>query len=102
MRINKMVFSFLILFSCIILNVSAETKIPNQSGKYFELSFIDALSGDSINTKEMQGKTIVVNFWFSECPPCQASTPMLRRLYEKYSSEDVEFIVFPARRSFRI
>lgn len=83
---------FFILISFFTLKSFAVTEIPDHSGRYFELSFVDALSGDLINTKEMEGKIIVINFWFSECSPCQDTTPYIKSLYEKYSSENVEFI----------
>ncbi len=92
MRNNKKLLLLLITFSLLSIKIFAEIEIPDHSGKYFELSFIDALSGDSISTKDMKGKIIVVNFWFSECSPCQDTTPYIRSLYEKYSSENVEFI----------
>ena len=90
MRIYKILLLF--LFSFLTLDIFAEAEIPDHSGKYFELSFIDALSGDAISTKDMKGKIIVVNFWFSECSPCQDTTPYIRSLFEKYSEENVKFI----------
>jgi len=90
MRIYKILLLF--LFSFLTLDIFAELEIPDHSGEYFELSFIDALSSDSISTIDMKGKIIIVNFWFSECLPCQDTTPLIRSLYEKYSSENVFFI----------
>lgn len=92
MRISNRLLLFFILISFFTLKSFAVTEIPDYSGKYFELSFIDALSGEFIDTKEMSGKIIVVNFWFSECSPCQDTTPYIRSLYEKYSSENACFI----------
>lgn len=35
---------------------------------------------------ELQGKTIVLNFWATWCAPCRQEMPQLNRLYEKYRS----------------
>lgn len=41
-----------------------------------------------------QGKTVVIEFFFTTCPPCNAIAPLLVPLYDKWGSGnlDVEFI----------
>lgn len=71
---------------CICLNGYALTNVKGHNGKLFEMSFIDALSGESINTVEMRDKIIIIHFWYSECSPCRKVTGIIRNLFLKYSS----------------
>jgi thiol-disulfide isomerase/thioredoxin len=45
------------------------------------------INGTKINTKELAGKTIVLNFWFIKCPPCQLEMPELNYLSETYKAD---------------
>jgi len=36
-----------------------------------------------------QGKTIVLDFWATWCPPCQRTLPALQVLHERYAGTDV-------------
>lgn len=39
----------------------------------------------------LEGKPTVINFWFTQCPPCIAEIPLLNDLVEKYGNQ-VNFI----------
>lgn len=45
------------------------------------------IDGNKINTKDLAGKTIVLNFWFINCPPCQLEMPELNNLSEMYKAD---------------
>ncbi len=45
------------------------------------------IDGNKINTKDLAGKTIVLNFWFINCPPCQLEMPELNKLSETYKAD---------------
>jgi thiol-disulfide isomerase/thioredoxin len=61
-------------------------------GKPFELSFNDAISGQSVSIKELVGKVVVIDFWATWCGPCVAEMPTMKELYAKYKPQGVEFI----------
>ena len=42
------------------------------------------INGNKINTKDLKGKIIVLNFWFINCPPCQKEMPDLNLLAESF------------------
>ena len=41
---------------------------------------------------QWQGKTLVINFWASWCPPCRDEMPEFSRLHSKYSEKGVQFV----------
>jgi thiol-disulfide isomerase/thioredoxin len=42
------------------------------------------LDGKPVRLADLRGKLVLLNFWASWCPPCQAETPVLRDMDEKY------------------
>ena len=42
--------------------------------------------------KQWQGKTLVVNFWATWCPPCREEMPSFSRLQTKHSTNGVQFV----------
>lgn len=48
--------------------------------------------GDTLRISDLEGKPIVMNFWFPSCPPCVAEMPDLERVYQKHKADGVEFI----------
>ncbi len=53
-----------------------------------------AISGDPISLAELNGKVLVINFWFTSCAPCITEMPALNRLVEEFKARDVVFIAF--------
>lgn len=61
-------------------------------GKPFELSFTDAITGRAIDTNDLRGKVILLDFWATWCPECVAAMPRLKSLYEKYHAQGLEIL----------
>jgi peroxiredoxin len=40
------------------------------------------LEGKTVKLADLRGEVVVLNFWFTSCPPCRKETPDLVRLYE--------------------
>lgn len=56
-----------------------------------DLDLVTFQHGD-FSLTDLEGKAVVINFWFPSCPPCRAELPDLQAAYEARSPEDVEFI----------
>ena len=41
------------------------------------------LAGQTVRLSDFQGKTVVLNFWATWCPPCRAEMPDLLEAYEE-------------------
>ena len=51
-----------------------------------------SLTGAAIKLSSYRGKTVVLNFWGSWCPPCRAEAPTLAVLAQQYNSKGVAFV----------
>lgn len=55
----------------------------------FELETID---GKPISLADYAGKKVLLNFWATWCPPCNAEAPHLQTIYEQYGAAGIEII----------
>jgi len=53
---------------------------------------IKDLEGKVWSLKELQGKTVVLNFWFTSCAPCIKEIPELNKLVDEYKNKEVVFL----------
>lgn len=56
------------------------------------LASLTDLSGKLQALSQWQGKTLVVNYWATWCPPCREEIPALKRIHRKYASNGVEVV----------
>lgn len=50
------------------------------------------LKGETINTKELKGKIVLIEFSQVHCPYCKRQLPHLKKLYEKYQDKGFELV----------
>lgn len=76
-----------------ILNSKIEEKaVANNVAPISEnFSLIDE-KGEIINTSDLKGKVVFINFWASWCPPCRAEFPSIQKFYDKF--KDNKNLVF--------
>ncbi len=52
---------------------------------------LKSLDGKVVELQETKGKYILINFWFTTCPPCIKEIPDLNRLKRQYRNKNIEF-----------
>jgi thiol-disulfide isomerase/thioredoxin len=57
-----------------------------------EFEFV-TLSGEHVNSKNLRGKVIVIDFWSSDCNPCRKSMPKLEEFFRHYK-DDSRVVVY--------
>jgi thiol-disulfide isomerase/thioredoxin len=50
------------------------------------------MQGKSIRISDLRGKTVLLDFWATWCPPCNADGPALDKLYQKYGGNNLAII----------
>ena len=44
---------------------------------------VRTLAGESMGLEELQGRPVLLDFWFMQCPPCRLQTPVLEEVYQE-------------------
>ncbi len=55
---------------------------PGERAPDFVLSNLD---GERARLSDFRGQAVLLNFWASWCPPCQAEMPLLEEYHQRYS-----------------
>ena len=65
-----------------------------KTGSRFNYFRAKDMNGNKISEKSLEGKILVLNYWFINCPPCRSEIPELNKLVEQYKDDST--IVFVA------
>jgi peroxiredoxin len=58
------------------------------------------MSGAQINTSELKGKVVLINFWATWCPPCLVELPRLENeVWQKYRGTDFVMLAIAREQS---
>jgi cytochrome c biogenesis protein CcmG, thiol:disulfide interchange protein DsbE len=49
-------------------------------------------NGGKLHLAALRGKTVVLNFWWSGCIPCQQEAPILERQWQAWKTKNVVFV----------
>ena len=75
-------------------NKLVERSISGWEGKPLPVISGTSFDGEEINLAALQGKTLLLYVWFTNCPPCVRTTPQMVALHDKYGKRD--FVVLGA------
>jgi peroxiredoxin len=71
-----------------------DTKAPRFS--------VRSINGKKFKSKDLADKIIVINFWFTNCPPCKKEIPQLNKLKEEFKDKNVVFLAFALDLEYKI
>lgn len=60
------------------------------------------LDGESLDTADLRGKNVLINFWATWCGPCRQEMPMLEAASEEHASELVVLAVNIGEEPWRV
>src|SRR5213593_2357111 len=69
-----------------------ERSITGFDGKEAPAFSITAYDGKTITSEQYKGQPHLVYFWFTNCPPCVKTSPILAELYNKYASKGFKVV----------
>ncbi len=67
-----------------LLNQQHKEKISNLS--------LMTIQGETIKLSDWPEKTVLINFWATDCPACVKEIPLLKTLHNKYKDKGLEII----------
>ncbi|WP_028560569.1 peroxiredoxin family protein [Paenibacillus pinihumi] len=50
------------------------------------------MQGEEVRLSDYQGKTVMVNFWATWCPPCRIEMPHMQEFFDDHLAEDIMII----------
>ncbi|MDH3348098.1 MAG: TlpA family protein disulfide reductase [Desulfobulbaceae bacterium] len=57
-------------------------------------SLQEVVEGKKVTSEEFKGKTLLVTFFATWCPPCRQEIPSLIKLHEKYGAKNFSVLAF--------
>ena len=70
-------------------NSIVELDAGGETAPDFTLALI---GGGEVDSQELRGQVVMVDFWASWCPPCREEAPVLAQVYAEYRDRGVEFV----------
>ncbi len=96
---NIILSTLIIIAGLIWIRLSAISPAQTTSGQipapqkgFLAPDFVlESLTGEQIRLSQLRGKVVLINFWATWCPPCEAEMPAIQKVQDIYSTD--EFIV---------
>lgn len=69
-----------------------ERSIAGWEGKEVQPFSIQTFDGKPLDSASLNGKPYLIYFWFSNCPPCMRTSPLLVELDAKYKAQGFQIL----------
>ncbi len=69
-----------------------ERSITGWEGREAPPFAITSLDGKPVTSQQVSGQAHLIYFWFTNCPPCVRSAPILAELYNQYAAKGFKII----------
>ncbi len=79
-----------------------ERTIGGWQGRPAPAFAVTALDGTLLRSSDLAGKPHLVYFWFSGCPPCLRTAPLLAALLREYAPRGFEIVALNADRALEL
>ena len=87
---NRILHVILVLVIALSLTTTACQSKPDsapQVGRPAPEFQLPNLEGQSISLGDFRGKSVLINFWTTWCPPCRSEMPYIQEVYEEWSDK---------------
>jgi len=78
----------------LVYDSAAEKLCECLLGTTFRSFNVVDLNGQQYYSKDMKGKVVLLNFWFTTCPPCVTEIPVFNELKMEFKEEDFMILSF--------
>lgn len=91
---NKLsIFTIGLIMLIVVLFLSGcPDSTPTSSSKSMPEFNLENIHGGMVNSSDLKGKVLVLDFWASWCAPCLKATPYLKKLHKEFEGKPVEII----------
>ena len=89
----KLVIAVILVLGIVILPACTPTQsnsMIGNPGPFFQLKGSD---GSYLSSQSLSGKTILINFWSTTCPPCVEEMPYFQKLQDSWSRRNDAMLV---------
>ena len=75
-----------------LMNRGGAVKVIGWEGKSLPSFELRSFDGSTIRSADLRGKSTLIYFWFTGCPPCERIAPILGDLERRYRASDFQIV----------
>lgn len=87
---HSLLLSIATVISCLCLTLG--NAHAQKTANISQWSFGNVVHGDAVDSSDLKGKVVVVDYWGTHCPPCLALIPHLVSLDKRYKDDGLVII----------